>query len=76
MGGGSEIADGDLYEELKSSGGRFSEARTAGEILLPCLKALQYLHLMVSFSMLTRVRWILTVFFPHTSVTQEILFQF
>ncbi|KAL3135413.1 hypothetical protein ABBQ32_007595 [Trebouxia sp. C0010 RCD-2024] len=35
---------GDLYEELKKTGGRFAEARTAADVLRPCISALMYLH--------------------------------
>ncbi|KAK9815326.1 hypothetical protein WJX72_001838 [[Myrmecia] bisecta] len=37
-------AGGDLYEELKRSGGQLKERRTAREVLQPSLSALNYLH--------------------------------
>ena len=37
-------AGGDLYEELKRSGGQMKEKRTSRDVLQPCLSALAYLH--------------------------------
>lgn len=37
-------AGGDLYQELKRSGGRFSEAYAAANLLQPFLHAVSYLH--------------------------------
>ena len=37
-------AGGDLYEDLKQTGGRFEEARTAAGVMRPCISALIYLH--------------------------------
>ena len=40
-----EFADGgDLYEELKRSGGAMAEARVAACVVAPCLAAVHYLH--------------------------------
>ena len=41
-------AGGDLYEELKRSGGQLKECRVALDIIQPCLSALSYMHSMVS----------------------------
>ncbi len=37
-------AGGDLYQELRRSGGRFSEEHTVLHLLLPFLRAVMYLH--------------------------------
>ncbi|KAK9834350.1 hypothetical protein WJX84_004182, partial [Apatococcus fuscideae] len=37
---------GDLYEELKRSGGQLKERRVAQDIIQPCLSALSYMHSM------------------------------
>lgn len=37
-------AGGDLYEDLKSNGGRIAETRVAASIIYPCMQALSYLH--------------------------------
>lgn len=41
------ITGGDLYEELKRSGGQLKERRVAQDIIQPCLSALSYMHSMV-----------------------------
>ena len=43
-------AGGDLYEELKRSGGQMKEKRTSRDVLQPCLSALAYLHTKVCCS--------------------------
>lgn len=48
------ISGGDLYEELKANGGMLPEKRVAASIIYPCMKALVYLHNLVSFGLRPR----------------------
>lgn len=46
------VAGGDLYEELKRSGGQLKERRVAQDIIQPCLSALFYMHSLVCIPVL------------------------